>query len=394
MAGKTKRNPWGSGSIRQKTVTKNGKDYVYWEARVTLGYDPATGKQKVKYITGKSQREVAQQLREVTAAVGRGDYVEPSRMPLDQWLDLWYKTYLVSVKQRTREIYEVVIRLHIKPYIGKLRLCDITPAMLQSFINECSTRQRLSPKSIKNVHCVLHESLHEAVMNGFLRSNPAEHCILPKVERKEIHPLTEDEVPMLLKELCGDRVEALIKVALFTGMREGELMGLRWSNIDFRNGIITISKQLQRARDGGAYELQTTKNGRSRSIAPAEFVMTLLREQKAKQNAMKERAGCMWENSGYVFTNEIGEHLTEHIVYRHFKRAATAIGRPDARFHDLRHTYAVMSLNAGDDPKTLQSNLGHATAAFTLDVYGHTTDRMKHASGERMDNYIHSVILS
>ena len=228
MAGKTKRNPWGSGSIRQKTVTKNGKEYTYWEARATLGYDPATGKQKVKYITGKSQREVAQQLREVTAAVGRGDYVEPSRMPLDQWLDLWYKTYLVSVKQRTREIYEVVIRLHIKPYIGKLRLCDITPAMLQSFINECSTKQRLSPKSIKNVHCVLHESLHEAVMNGFLRSNPAEHCILPKVERKEIHPLTEDEVPMLLNELRGDRVEALIKVALFTGMREGELMGLRW----------------------------------------------------------------------------------------------------------------------------------------------------------------------
>ena len=282
---------------------------------------------------------MAQQLREVTAAVGRGDYVEPRRMPLDQWLDLWYKTYLVSVKQRTREIYEVVIRLHIKPYIGKLRLCDITPAMLQSFINECSTKQRLSPKSIKNVHCVLHESLHEAVMNGFLRSNPAEHCILPKVERKEIHPLTEDEVPMLLNELRGDRVEALIKVALFTGMREGELMGLRWSNIDFRNGIITISKQLQRARDGGGYALQTTKNGRARSIAPAEFVMTLLREQKTKQNAMKERAGCMWENSGYVFTNEIGEHLTEHIVYRHFKRAATAIGRPDARFHDLRHPY-------------------------------------------------------
>ena len=133
------------------------------------------------------------------------------------------------------------------------------------------------------------------------------------------------------------------------------------------------------------------KNSKGRTIKPATAVMDLLKRQKAIQAEMRLKAGTAWENDDFVFTNECGHHFDNSTIYRAFKKAATAIGRPDARFHDLRHSYAVAAIQSGDDIKTVQSNLGHATAAFTLDVYGHVTEQMKQASSERMDNFIKSV---
>lgn len=188
-------------------------------------------------------------------------------------------------------------------------------------------------------------------------------------------------------------MEVLLTVALFTGMREGELMGLMWNCVDFANGTILVNKQLQLARgkDGGTYRIVSAKNGKGRVIVPAQFVMQKLRQQKAAQEAQKKQTGDAWEESGFVFTDALGRHLHTWNVYRAFKRAAEAIGRPDARFHDMRHSYAVAAIRSGDDIKTVQGNLGHATAAFTLDVYGHVTDQMKRASAARMDAYIQQI---
>lgn len=137
--------------------------------------------------------------------------------------------------------------------------------------------------------------------------------------------------------------------------------------------------------------MTSPKNGKARVITPAAFVMTLLQHHKAEQAARRLRAGKLWENSGLVFTDEIGHHLSQTLVYRDFKAVAASIGRPDARFHDLRHSYAVAALRAGDDIKTVQESLGHATAAFTLDIYAHVTGQMRAASAARMDAYIKSV---
>lgn len=226
-----------------------------------------------------------------------------------------------------------------------------------------------------------------------MRFNPADACKLPRVERKELAPLDDAQITAFLQEIRGARFETLLTVTLFTGMREGEVLGLTWDSVDFKSGTITINKQaLLHERDtGGGFRLGSTKNGKSRTIAPASAVMALLKQHKTAQAQQRLKVGRMWENTALVFTDEIGRPLTKATVYRAFKQAATAIGRPDARFHDLRHSYAVAAIRSGDDIKTVQGNLGHATAAFTFDVYGHVTEQMKQESAARMDAYIKTV---
>ena len=181
---------------------------------------------------------------------------------------------------------------------------------------------------------------------------------------------------------------------MFTGVREGEILGLTWDCVDFNRSIITIDNQMQLHQEKGckAYHLVPTKNDKARSIVAAPTVMTLLKRHRMIQAQQKLMAGSAWGNTdNLVFTDPLGFPLTKPTVYREFKKLAAAIGRPDARFHDLRHSYAVASIRSGDDIKTVQGNLGHATASFTLDVYGHVTMQMKQASAARMEEYIKSV---
>ena len=383
----------GAGTIRKKTVKRNGKEYTYWEARYTTGFDPGTGKQIQKSVTGKTQKEVAEKLREITCEVDQGTYIEPSKMTLGEWLDIWEETYLIGVKPRTIEVYHMVIKNHIKPAMGAVRLEALTPHMIQNLYNDCTREKGLSAKSVKNVHCVLHRSLRQATLLGYIRYNPTDACILPRVEKKDIKPLDDYEMGRFLKEISGNPLKTLMVVTLFTGMRQGEIMGLTWDCVDFVRGTLTVNKQLQYfGSKGGGYKLVSTKNGKSRVIVPASFVMGLLRKHKSAQAELQLKAGPAWEQSSFVFTDELGGHMKTWNVYREFKRAVTAIGRPDARFHDMRHSYAVAAIRSGDDIKTVQGNLGHATASFTLDVYGHVTDQMKQDSARRMDRYIEQVM--
>ena len=177
-------------------------------------------------------------------------------------------------------------------------------------------------------------------------------------------------------------------------MRQGEVLGLTWDCVDFESGSLLISKQLQYItgeNNHRVYQLASTKNGKLRKIVPADFVMDLLRQQWSQQAEWRLRAGPAWEDSGLVFTNELGEHLVPFTVYKKFKKLVKEIGFPESRFHDLRHSYAVAAIRSGDDIKTVQGNLGHATAAFTLDVYGHVTDQMKRDSADRMQKFIQSI---
>lgn len=192
--------------------------------------------------------------------------------------------------------------------------------------------------------------------------------------------------------LKGSKYEIPLTVDLFTGLREGELLGLMWDCVDFEKGTILVNKQLRRSqRKGGTYYFSPPKNNKSRTITPAPYVMKLLQAQKVQQARQRLMAGPAWEDSGLVFTNEFGRYVSYRAIFDSFKRIVKRIGLPDARIHDLRHTYAVNSLRSGDDIKTVQENLGHQTAAFTLDVYAHATSSMKHESANRMDQYIHNV---
>lgn len=384
----------GAGTIRKKTVTKGGKPYTYWEARYTAGYDPGTGKQIQRSITGKTQKEVAQKLRETTAEIDNGTYQQPSKMTLGEWLDIWLKEYVRDVKPKTLESYECQIRCHLKPDLGGIKLEALTPHQIQLFYNRLSDPKQgnLAPKSIRILHGVLHEALLQAVKIGYLRTNPSEACTLPKLTKHELKPLDGAEIKSFMDAVKGTEDEIICLVTLFTGLRQGELLGLTWEHVDLVKGSLLICQQLQKVPGGGkAYQIITPKNGKYRVLTPAPYVMELLKQQLAKQAVWKKAAGSAWSDTGFVFSDQLGNHLMPHTVYHHFKRIAESIGRPDARFHDLRHSYAVAAIRSGDDIKTVQGNLGHATASFTLDVYGHFTDAMRRESANRMQAYIDNI---
>lgn len=385
MARKATRAANGGGSIRQR---KDG----LWEARYTVGRDPGTGKQVRKSVYGQTQKEVRQKLTKALAAIDSGVYVEPSRLTVGQWLDIWRREYLVDVSENTASAYDVRICKHIKPALGAVRLEALNTHTIQGFYNSLSKPRGDSPglssSTIAGIHGVLHGALEQAVKNGYIRFNPSNACTLPRMERRKIVPFDETETVAFMEAVKGHRFETLFLVALFTGMREGELLGLSWAAVDFNRGMICIEKQLQWRKSDGGYYFTTPKSGKSRTITPAPYVMRLLRSCWAKQAEARLLAGAAWEESGLVFCNELGRHLTFRAVYCAFKKVAASIGCPSARFHDLRHTYAVSSIRAGDDVKTVQGNLGHASAAFTLDIYGHVTAQMQKESANRMEDYI------
>lgn len=243
----------GGGSIRKKTVMRNGKEYTFWEGRVTVGVDPMTGKQKQKSVSGKTQKEVAQKLRQLTVEVDSGTYREPSKMTVGEWLDTWKEQYLNDLKPLTREMYATAVRVHLKPALGRKKLEALRPADIQAFYNSLIQGEKpLSAKTVKNIHGILHKALQQALDLGYLRSNPANPCKLPRVERPMIQTLDDTTTRKFMKAIRGHRFENLFLVTLFTGLREGEVLGLKWDCVDFASGTLLVGKQLQRKRDGSS----------------------------------------------------------------------------------------------------------------------------------------------
>ena len=412
MPRKSTRNAQGGGTIRQRP---DGR----WEGRVTLGRDPGTGKQVQKSIYGATQREVRQKMQKMLVELDEGVYIEPSKLTVKAWLDTWLAEYNGDVKPATIVSYRQHIQNHIVPALGAVKLSALTPTAVQRFYNELQrsgvktpkrdetgkivrakgevvyTTSPMSPKTVKNVHGVLHQALKQAMRLGYIRSNPTEACILPRIEKAEMRPLDAPEIKCLLASLGDDVYCTLLKVDLFTGMRQGEILGLQWACVDFDRGTITVNKQLAHPREKGErYRLASLKNDKPRTIQPAPFVMNLLREHRRRQLQQRMRAGSLWDDAGIpdlVFTSETGRYLNYTAVWRRYKLELERAGLPSNRFHDLRHTYAVTSLRAGDDVKTVQENLGHHTAAFTLDQYGHVTESMRAASAQRMQSFINDL---
>ena len=200
--------------------------------------------------------------------------------------------------------------------------------------------------------------------------------------------MEEGDIAAFLKALEKEKYARLYKVTLFTGMRQGEVLGLTWDCVDFEHCTLYVNKQLQKTRKvGGTYALVPTKNSRGRVVTVAKAVMDMLREEKEWQEHNQEIAGSVWQNEwNLVFTNEIGGHLCHFTVYRRFKEVVKEIGLPKERFHDLRHSFAVVSLESGDDIKTVQENLGHYDAGFALRTYTHTANRQQAEAADMTGN--------
>lgn len=392
------RNADGMGTIRKKTVIRNGREYTYWEGRCTVGYDPGTGKQIQKSFTAKTQKEVTQKIKELTREIDSGSYVEPCKLTVAEFLEIWQKEYLNSVKPNTAHGYRTHCRVHIIPGIGAVKLCKLTPLIIQRFYNSlenATTSKPLSPKSVRNIHGVLHKALECAVNLKYIASNPAEATgiDLPREDPHEILPMEDEEVKRFIEVVQNHRYRILYLITLFTGLREGEILGLSWDCIDWDNHILTIRQQLQKNREKKAYCIETPKNSKSRRIVVADAVIGLLQEQLELQSQLKSNAGRSWRNKwNLVFTKEDGSNLAINTVYHNYKRLVKEIDCESRRFHDLRHCFASTSLENGDDAKTVQENLGHHSAAFTLKQYGHVKKTMAIASAQRMEAYIQNVM--
>ncbi len=394
---KAMRAPNGNGSIRQKA---NGT----WEGRYTLGRHPGTGKQIQKSIYGKTQAEVVEKMHAISLEITQGTYIEQSKLTVAEWFDIWLEEYSENLKPYTIASYRATIKNHIKPNFGALKLDKVTPHYVQQFYNSLTREKKLSAKTVKNIHGVFHKAMEKAVRLDYIRSNPSQYCTLPKIVKKEIKPLEEHQIKEFLKACEAEQFKELYIITLFTGMRQSEILGLSWNDIDLTNGTITLKRQLQQKRKlpneadkgKGVYYFTTLKNGKPRTITVAPFITQLFKDIRLKQNINKLMLGRSFGNgdklnTNLVFTDELGCHLKHGTVYEHYKAIVKSIGIEDARFHDLRHTYAVTSLQNGDDVKTVQENLGHATASFTLDVYGHVTEKMRKESANRMENYYNSI---
>ena len=385
MATRKAKGAKGGGTIRQRP---DGR----WEARYTLGIDPGTGKQIQKSVYGKTQKEVRQKLTAITAEIDKGTYMDVPRLKTADWLNTWVEEYIGNVKPATRKSYQDHVRLNIIPYVGAVPLSKLTAAMIQQMYNELQTDKGLSPKTIKNVHGVLHRALEQAQKMGYIRNNPLTAVTLPRIEKKQIKPLENNELCAFLKEIRGDTYELVYFVTVFTGLRQGEVLGLTWDCVNFEKHTLLINKQHGKKKGTCESCFSSLKNDRPRLIEAADGVMDALKKQQIRQQRWAARLKDGWENSdNLVFTTETGRYLCNQTVYLAFKKVMRRLHLDATRFHDLRHTYAVNSLKSGDDIKTVQENLGHQTAAFTLDVYAHATSSMKHESANRMDQYIHNV---
>lgn len=365
-----------------------------WEGKYTLGRDPGTGKQIRRSVYGKTQKEVTQKLQKALTAISEGTYMEPSKITVGQWLDIWLKEYCVDVKPRTLDKYRSTIKNRLTPHLGKVKLSALSAHHIQHVYNGLWRGEegfnQLSPKSIRDTHGTLHRALEQAVELNYIRTNPSDRCKLPRASQRQIEPLDAKQIKAFLSAIKGNRYERLFTVDLFTGLRMGEALALSWDCIDFKSGTLRVYRQLHQVK--GQYMFGTLKNDKPRTLMVAQIVLDALKEQRALQRRWRLAAGSAWMNDDdLVFTDEIGRHLSPNTVRSALHRITDPMGLEGFRFHDLRHSYAVASLQAGDDLKTLQSNLGHHTAAFTMEVYGHVTESMQQASARRMDSFVSSL---
>lgn len=384
----------GHGSIRKKTVTRNGKTYHYWEARYTAGYGE-NGRQIQKSVTGKTQKEVADKLREITESISSGSYIDPSKMTVRQWCKEWEKTYLCKKKIGTQKNYISALKNHILPQLGHIRLQRLTHNDVQRFANSLDY---LTTGSIKNIVHQLSTILEAAKKSNYIKENPARDISFPASGEYNVNVLSEDEIRAFIAAIRGSRFENIYLVSLFTGMRESEVLGLTWDGINFDEGIINLDHQLitiivkQYKNNPDMDIFSAPKNGKARTIKPPAFVMKVLQNQRALQSEQSLEAGSSFDNrNNLVFCDGLGHPITQNALYLEYKRLMKDIN-PRAKLHDLRHTYAVAAIRSGIDYKTISDNLGHASVSFTLDVYAKTTMEMQKEAAEKLEAYIAQLI--
>jgi integrase len=341
---------------------------------------------KRKYIYGRKYGDVQRKLAEAMGDAAKGIYFDDENQTVAQYMERWLEdSARGDLGHRAYHNYKLQIRRHISPAFGRLKLSRLTAAHIQS-LYAAKLRGGLKPSSVRYIHAVLHRGLEQAVRFNLIPFNPAARVDTPKIRQEEITPLDAEQARRFLAAAKGDRFEALYVLSLTVGLRMGEALGLRWSDIDFDANTLRVSRQLQRMRDGGGLVFSEPKNASRRTVELPQRAIEALRSHR-KQQVEQLKGGAQWADNGVlVFTTTIGTPLdAQNIVNRFFKPLLKLAELPDIRWHDLRHTYATLLLGRGTHPTYVQRSLGHASVQLTLDRYFHRMPSMGRNTAEGID---------
>ena len=348
----------GEGSIYRR---KDGRWVGQYDLCTDLG-------KKTKYIYGKTCKEVATKLTKAMADRDASMVFDAGSLKVGDYLDEWLDSIRDTLRRRTWIRHEEVVRLHLKPSLGNTKLDRLSAPQVKSLYRSKLDRG-LSPRTVQIIHATLHKALKQAVRWSLVPRNVADSVDPPKAPKREIKPLDEGQVKMLLKAVEGEKLEALYVLAVTTGMRVGELLGIRWKDMDLQAGTL----QVKRTVFNGHIEAPKTLKGR-RSIKLTQTAIRALQEhQKVGE---------------WVFCTKVGTPLSVHNLHnRSWKPLLKKTGLPlDTRFHDLRHTCATLLLSKGVHPKIVQEMLGHSSITITLDTYSHVLPNMQEKAAEAMED--------
>ncbi len=351
----------GEGSIYQR---KDGR----WVGQY-LVYLP-TGP-KYRYIYAKTRKAAADKLTEAMANRNKGIVFDDGNITVSEFLSIWLSDCVKdTITASTFERYESIVKLHISPTLGRLKLRILTPAHVQGLYRG-RLNSGLSPATVRKIHTVLHKALSHAVKWSLIPRNVTEAAAAPRPAPEEMRPLSSEEARSLLEAASNDSLEALYVMAVHTGMRQGELLALKWSDINLEGRTVSVRRTL--TREGGRYRIGEPKTKKSRRTIKLTIAATeTLRKHLARQIDEMGRLGDLYRDRGLVFTTTTGSTVNpSNIRQRSFKKLLNRAGLPPIRFHDLRHTCATLLLTGNVHPKIVQEMLGHANVAITLDTYSH-----------------------
>jgi len=373
-----------------KTVTARrcvcGSDRLAWTYAVDVAPSGQPRKQALKGgFATKALAVQAMNLRQVEEE--QGTRIEPTRLTVEAWLAEWLPGMRSRVRGGTWVNYELTVRRHIVPAIGRVPLQQLTRARIKTLYADLQTR--LSPKTVSNVHMTLRRSLRDAVEDGLIARNPADQAYhLPRDGRPEMKVWDGAQVATFLDSVKDDRLFALWRLAATGCMRRGELLGLRWADLDMEASSLGVQRARVRGIDGWTTGKPKTTKGRRRIALDADTVTALRTHRKAQ---LEERMafGPAWADEALVFCREDGTPLDPDSVTGMFERLARRAGLPRIRLHDFtRHTAASLLLAAGVNVKAVSERLGHSSAQMTLDVYSHVTPGIQEDAAERLSRAI------
>ena len=366
----------GEGSITRR---KSGG----WCAQYTV-YTSEGRKRRTLY--GKTRQEVATKLSKALADREGGLTFDAGATTVGEYLAHWLShSVRDTVSQKTYERYESIVRVHLSPALGRIRLKVLTPDHVRGLYRE-KLDSGLAPRSVLHIHRTLSKALKQATDDGLIPRNAAASVKPPQPRTEEMQPLSRDQVRTFLDTVKGERMEALYVVAVTAGLRQGELLALKWEDVDLEGTNPTLEVRRSLSETRGRRSFVAPKSGRGRHLRLSRRAVSALRVHRKRQLEERVRKAGLWEDHGLIFPSEVGTPMSGRNLYRTFKIRVKRTSLPRTlRFHDLRHTCATLLLRQGVNPKFVQELLGHADISLTLNTYSHVLPDMGDAAAGGMD---------